>query len=165
MKASEMMLVLLDALNEELIRDGSRDELCSLTIQSGNAVVIDYGTGEGCAGMGWIRLVSSAPTVRFPAADVSVDNCMYSLAHVIEMGLMRPSPLPDEFAGTVSLPDDEEYKETALRQSDDMDLMYRAMQAARNSIPLSVVGTYTPQGPDGGAVGGTWSITVGDDDA
>lgn len=164
MKASQMLLILLDAFNEELIRDGSREELCALTIYPGNAIVIDYGAGEGCGGMGWVRLVSSAPTVRFPNADLSVDNCTYSLAHVVEIGLMRPAPLPGEFAGEISLPDDEEHRAASVRQIDDMELMHRALKEARNDIPLTVIGGYTPLGPEGGAVGGTWSITVGDDD-
>jgi hypothetical protein len=138
--------------------------MCAVTVYPGNGVPVDYVGGDECGGMAWVRHVGSNPTTRFPSADVSVDNCAYSLAHVIEVGMVRPSPIPESDGSSIELPDDAAHLVSALELADDMMLMKEAIQRAAKTIDFVILGSYVPTGPEGGAVGGTWSLTVGDDD-
>lgn len=158
----QMLGTLLDALNNELVTDGSRADMCSCTIYPGDAVPMDYGL-ESCGGMAWVRLVAAGPTTAFPSASVTVDNCTYSLAYTVEMGIMRPAPIAEQFGSEVELPDDTAHFNASNRLTQDLTLMHRAIKDAKKDIPLLVLGSWTPQGPQGGTVGGTWTLTVGDD--
>jgi hypothetical protein len=160
----EMLAVLLEELSAGLDEAGMLESMCAISVFPGTAVPVDYVGGEGCSSMAWVRHVGSNPTVRFPNADVSIDNCAYSLAHIIEVGIIRPSPIPESDGNTVDLPDDIEHFNSAMELADDMVLMKEAIQRAAKSIDFVILGGYVPVGPEGGAVGGTWSLTVGDDD-
>jgi hypothetical protein len=159
-----MLDILLAAALVELQKDGS-DDLCAAAVYPGEGVPLDYASVDtGCGGMLWVRLVSAAPSAAFPAPVTSVDNCAKKLAFAVEMGVMRAAPIPDSFVtGEMDLPGDEEHTESAGKQLDDMEAMYRAMRVASADIELMIVGTYSPLGPNGGAVGGVWSLQVGDD--
>ena len=164
MPLREMLAVLLQELSAGLEEANMLDSMCAVTVYPGTAVPIDYVGGESCGSMAWVRHVSSNPTVRFPNADISVDNCAYSLAHSIEMGIVRPSPIPESDGSVIELPDDVAHFNSAMELADDMVLMKEAIQRASKSIDFVILGSYIPTGPEGGAVGGTWSLTVGDDD-
>ena len=164
MTLREMLAVLLQELSSGLDEAGLLESMCAITVNPGNAVPVDYVGGDECGGMAWVRHVSSSPTVRFPNADVSVDNCAYSLAHMIEVGVIRPAPIPESDGSTIDLPDDVAHFNSAMELADDMILMKEAIQRAAKSIDFVILGSYVPVGPEGGAVGGTWSLTVGDDD-
>lgn len=157
-----MLAALLESLTREIRAAGKEEDYCSLTVQPGNAVVFDFGPESGCGGMGWVRLVSANPTVSFPAADTGVNNCAYSLAYTVEMGLLGPAPVLTDRLNNFVLPDDVELFEAAARQSAELELMYRAIRSA--GIPQLVLGDYAPQGPDGGVMGGLWTMQVGGDD-
>lgn len=159
-KVVEALGVMLDALGAELEADGSKGEMCLFTILPGNDVAIDYAL-EDCAGMGWIRLTSAAPSVRFPNPDLTVDNCAYSLAYGIEMGVLRGAPVPDSFGNEMTLPTADEQFECASLALDDMEAMHRALRVARKRLPEMLLGSYLPSGPEGGAVGGVWTATIG----
>lgn len=159
MKISTALLTLLRCFDEELKAAGIREDLCALTIYPGNMVPYDYECGSG-----WVRLVSANPTVAFPAQDLTVNNCTSSMAYPVEMGLVRPGPIPYNFGTDMDLPDDAEQLESALRVVEDMELMRRAIVRASASIPQLLLGAWNPQGPDGGIVGGVWDLTVGDED-
>ena len=164
MTLREMLAVLLQELTAGLDEAGLLESMCAVTVYPGNAVPIDYVGGEECGGMAWVRHVSSNPSARFPNADVSVDNCAYSLAHTVEMGIVIPSPIPASDGSTIELPDDIAHFNSAMELADGMILMKDAIQRAAKSIDFVILGSYVPLGPEGGAVGGTWSLTVGDDD-
>ena len=158
-----MLTVLLQELSSALEDADLLESMCAITVYPGNAVPVDYVGGEECGGMAWVRHVSSNPTVRFPNADVSVDNCAYSLAHTVEVGIIRPSPIPESDGSTIDLPDDIAHFNSSMELADDMILMKEAIQRAAKSIDFVILGSYIPTGPEGGAVGGTWTITVGED--
>jgi len=165
MTLRDMLAILLQELTAGLDEAGMLDSMCALTVFPGTAVPIDYIGSDGtCGAMAWVRHVSSNPTNRFPSADVSVDNCLFTLAHTIEVGIVRPSPIPESDGKTVELPDDLAHLGSALELADDMILMKDAIARAAKSIDFVILGAYAPAGPEGGAVGGTWSLTVGDDD-
>lgn len=160
--------VVFEALNQELAADGSKDSLCALTIYPGDGVPIDYAgiESDDCdGGMAWVRLVSVNPTKSFPSADVNTTDCTYTLAYRLEISIMRRAPLdPETFGQDTDLPTDADHYEATVRQMADMHLMHRAIQRANGDIDDLVPGDYTPIGPTGGALGGTWGLTVGEPD-
>jgi hypothetical protein len=161
----EMLAVLLEELTAGLEAADLLETMCAVTVFPGTAVPVDYIGSDGtCGSMAWVRHVTSYPSVRFPAADASLENCASTLAHVIEVGLIRTSPIPESDGSSVELPDDLTHLNSALDLADDMILMKDAIARAAKTIDFTILGTYTPVGPEGGAVGGTWSITVGDDE-
>lgn len=157
--AFPLLAALLDSLTAEFRAAGLHEDLCSMTIQPGAIVPADYGD---CGGMAWVRLASSNPTVSFPTGDLTINNCAYSLAHVVEVGAFRAGPLPEQVGGGVVLPTDEEQFEAARMQFADMAAMRRAITKA--PIDYKILGTYQPIGPQGGVLGGTWTVTVGRED-
>jgi hypothetical protein len=145
------------------LRDKGGEEVCSTAIYHGDSVTLDY---ADCGGMAWVRLVSTGPSRNFPSVISDLNACGASLAHTFELGVMRAAPLATALlAGSgVDLPDDAENTEAAALALDDMEALWAAIQMAAQDIELLVPGTYTPVGPTGGSLGGTWSVTVGDDD-
>jgi hypothetical protein len=164
MTLRQMLAVLLEELSAGLEEAGLLESMCAITVFPGTAVPVDYVGGDSCSSMAWVRHVSSNPTVRFPSADASIDNCAYTLAHIIEVGIIRPSPIPMSDGNTVDLPDDIAHFNSAMELADDMILMKDAIARAAKSIDFVILGSYVPVGPEGGAVGGTWTLTAGDDD-
>jgi hypothetical protein len=161
----EMIAILLEELTAGLEDADMLESMCSVTAFPGNAVPVDYvGSDESCGSMAWVRHISSYPSVRFPSSDVSLENCHSTLAHIIEMGIIRPTPIPESDGSNVELPDDVAHLNTSLDLADDMILMKDSIARAAQSIDFAILGSYTPLGPEGGAVGGTWQVTVGDDD-
>lgn len=154
------MGVLLDALGEELTRDGSREDMCLVTVMPGADVPIDYALND-CAGMAWVRLVSANPTVAFPAGDLTALNCGYTLAYNIEMGVLRTAPTATMFGSEIEIPTPEQQFEASDAQFKDLEAMHRALKASGPDFADFLLGAYAPSGPEGGAVGGTWTATLG----
>jgi hypothetical protein len=163
MQLRQMLAVLLEALVAELREADLLDSMCTVTAYPGNGVPVDYAGGDECGGMAWVRHVSSSPSVRFPSADLSLDNCHSTLAHIMEVGLIRPAPIPDSDGSNIELPDPMDHLNSALDLADDLTVMQKAIARAAKSIDFVILGSYTPVGPEGGTVGGTWSLTVGED--
>lgn len=153
---AQMTDILLAHLTVELGKDGTGENICSMTKQPGDSVALDYAE---CGGMAWVRLVQTTTTVSGYLPDVTADHCFWDLAHTLELGVMRPAPIPEAIMSTVDLPDDEELSAAADAQYKDMKAMHRAIVAARKDFDL-LAGSYAPLGPTGGTVGGTWSLTV-----
>lgn len=162
MTIAEMLAELLEALTAQIRAKGREDEYCSITVQPGNAVVFDFGPESGCGGTAWVRLVAANPTVSFPAADVSINSCAFSLAYIVEMGMIAPAPVMEDTLGEFMAPEDTELFDASMRQAEELQMMFDALRAAR--IPEKIIGDYTPQGPEGGVMGGIWTVTVGGDD-
>lgn len=161
MKLSEMVDIVLAALIVELRKDNVLDDLCTVSLYPGDSVPIDYAE---CGGMAWVRLLTANPSAAFPAPDVTINNCASTLAFPLEMGILRRAPLADSILdASIDLPSEEENTKSTHEQLDDVERMYRAIQRAARDIDLVVAGSYTPAGPDGGVVGGTWTLTVGSD--
>lgn len=156
---SQMQDILLAAVAVELEKDGTGSSICSFTKQPGDSVALDYAE---CGGMAWVRLVDSRPTVGFTRADVTPASCYWGLTHTLEIGIMRPSPIPEESLAGAELPDDSEMSAATEAQMNDLAAMHRAIKAARREFEL-LPGTYTPVGPVGGTVGGTWAVQVGEE--
>lgn len=162
MSLNAILAELLESLTAQIRKAGKQDDYCSITVQPGNAVVFDFGPESGCGGIAWVRLVSANTTVSFPNSDVTVDSCAYTLAYTVEMGMAAPAPIMENHLGAFVLPEDTELFDAAMRQSDELEMMFTALKLAR--IPEKIIGDYTPQGPEGGVMGGSWTVLVGGDD-
>lgn len=160
MKAREMMDVILAACVVELRADGTDTNLCAVAKYPGESAPLDYAE---CGGMLWVRLTTANGTTQFPSPDSSPNVCAQTLAFGLEVGLMRPSPIPEDTLGNFELPTDEDHGEATDRQMDDMQAIYRGLLRASQDIEMVVIGSYNPVGPIGGTVGGMWSVIVGDE--
>jgi hypothetical protein len=165
-RAKAMLGTLIGNFEDVLTEAGEREHLCSLTAYPGIGVVIDYGLEtDGCGGMGWVRIVSVNPTVGYPNADVTLSNCgAYDFAYLVEIGIMRPSPeITEDAVNGVEIPTDAENFDAAMKQIDDIHWMHEAIVRTRPAYSDTLPGQWTPLGPEGGMVGGTWTVTMSGD--
>lgn len=160
MSAKQMLDVILAACVVELRADGTDGNLCATTKYPGEAAPLDYAE---CGGMLWVRLGSSAPTTSFPNPEQRPNACATTLAFNVEVGLMRPAPIPEDTLGNFELPTDEDHSDATDRQLDDMEAVYRGLLVASRQIEMVSIGSYTPVGPVGGTVGGLWTLIVGNE--
>lgn len=153
MKAPIVVLAeLLEALTAQIRAAGKEDDYCSITVQPGTAVSFDFGPESGCGGIAWTRLVASTPTV-------GGNKCIQWMTHTIEVGMVGPVPgLDYSEIGGYTVPEDTELFDAAQRQSDEMVMMIDAL----NSVDIDdlTIGAYSPQGPEGGVLGGFFTVTV-----
>lgn len=151
----------MDALLTNLIQEVGDDTMCSKSLMPGDSVLAEYVGLENCGGMLWVRYTTAGPSVSFPAQGLTVDNCAYTLAVPIEIGILRPAPQATQPIGrSVALPTDEEHNRATHQQIDDMMTIRRAIQKSAQGIDESVLGSYQPIGPQEGVVGGYWMFTV-----
>jgi hypothetical protein len=135
-------------------------EPCFCGVLAGATVVLDYcgDCGGGRCGQAWVRLSESYGSTTFPDPAVN-PTCAAPLAAVLEFGIARCAPVGDDQGNPPSLGD----------QLDTARLVTADMQAIRRAIACCmghrehVLGSYTPLGPVGGCVGGTWPVTVSED--
>lgn len=131
-----------------------------IIIQPGSEFVVDYaGNGKDCGEID-VNLVQAYPTDNFPEPDAT-GNCVSALAFELNVSIMRcaapthgtaQSPKPPTLA--------EQLASTAEHLAD--------MQAARCAIKVVlarlerdyVLQAFTPIGPQGQTVGGTWTVIV-----
>jgi hypothetical protein len=130
--------------------------VCICTPLPGEQIATDYVTES--AGMAWVRLEAAWPSTAFPNQAVGSSSCKAPLAFAIEIGLAYCAPM-SESDGT---PPD------LASQFEAVELQLAAMAAMRAAIECCMpantadyaIGQYTPMGPEGGVVGGSWSIFV-----
>lgn len=145
---------LRDAVAEQFETDG-HDNFCLLTLMPGENVPFDY--CDKCDdGMAWVRLVSlQPPQDRLERQTVT---CYTEMSMTVEIGHIFAAPWPDADG---DLPEQHEHHDAALRQIKSSDLMLRALLCTDlpgDETPAEP--TYTPLGPDGGCLGGSWSATL-----
>lgn len=150
-----VLAALLEALTAQIRAAGREDEYCSLTVQPGTAVSFDFGPESGCGGIAWTRLVAASPSV-------GANECILWMTYTIEVGMVGPVPgLDYSEIGGYEVPSDEELFDAASRQSDEMQMMIRALNSA--GVEGLRVGDYAPSGPEGGVLGGYFTVTVDSD--
>lgn len=132
--------------------------LCFCGVEPGAVVIADtsYDCREGC-GMAWVRLAKAYPAVSPGTPDNSDQPCGQFLGADIEMGVLRCLPIPDDGSG----PSADELESAALQAVADMLTMRAAVMccSALTDVPYRL-GQYTPVGPAGAVIGGTWTISV-----
>lgn len=129
---------------------------CFSSIVPGDAIAIDS-LNDGCSGMAYGRVASVFPSRDFPNPD-NTPQGVDSLAVVVEVGIIRGFDLPDNAEPVTP---EESYDTTRLQMA-DMGAILTAICAYCDGRDLPVlIGQYTPFGPDGATVGGSWTATIG----
>lgn len=152
------MSALADCLCAQIESDGLPG-VCFCGVVPGEAAAADYfGNCKGVCGMAWVRLSSMYPATSVGVADISIGNCNKELGLELEVGIMRCFVLSDERGNP---PSAEAIKEATSLQVLDAECMVRAVACcdaiSRRDFRLSL---YQPLGPEGGVVGGIWSLSM-----
>lgn len=147
---------LVGAIDSEFQSSGI-DKPAFLGILPGQLVAFDYCGGDECGGQTWVRLSSLYPSNNFPATDPTL-NTWGTMAAVIEVGTVRCAPLPDRGD---EFPTAEQYLDATREALADMAAMRRAICKYLSSIERDfILNPYVPVGPEGGCLGGIWTVTV-----
>lgn len=107
-------------------------------------------------GSAWVRLAGVFPSNVLPTADQSTGSCTAPLAFTVEVGVDRCAAVGDSRGNPP----------TVGQRLEEARLVLADMQAMRRAIVCCfgtkdyVLGEYTPRGPQGGCVGGTWTVTA-----
>jgi len=152
------LAALAECLCAQVAADGLPD-LCFCGLVPGEAPAVEYvdNCGDGNCGMAWVRWAAVAPVTGVGVPNITKNNCNSSLGFDAEIGIMRCAPVGDENGNP---PPVEDMLSTTDLQVADMMAMYRAM-ACCSALDEFIIETYTPIGPQGGAVGGFWTLSVG----
>lgn len=142
---------LVSCLCQEVTASGL-PALCFCGLLPGEQPAGDYVSEAG--GMAWVRVVSAYPSTTFPAQD-STAVCGSSLAFEIEMGVAYCTPVMSDLGDP---PDVASQYEAVMVQMAAMAAMRRALICCLSTQRDAVLGAYSPIGPEGGIVGGTWQV-------
>lgn len=152
-----VLVKLTDCLCTELVSSGL-PPTCICSPMPGEAIAADYVSKD--QGMAWVRVSSVYPSSIFPAQDQSASGCAVEIAVQLEVGVLYCAPVTE---GRSNNPPGlgRMFDSTRLQMA-TMAAMLRAIEcclgrASRKGVAL---GAYTPLGPEGGVVGGSWQVTV-----
>lgn len=133
--------------------------LCFCGLVPGEVPAIEYldnCEGDDC-GMAWVRLIAVAPITGVGVVNATVNNCNSSLGFDAEVGIMRCAPVGSEDGEP---PPAEAMLAAVDLQVADMMAMFRAI-ACCEALGEFIIESYAPIGPEGGAVGGFWTLSAG----
>lgn len=137
--------------------DAGLPAVCFCGVVSGDQVAIDhFGDCDDACGMAWVRLTSATPSVGVGVENTNPGNCGAMLGFDVEVGVSRCAVTVDSDGRPPSEAD--LLAETQLQYA-DMMAMRRAIICCQESGNY-LLGTYTPFGPVGATVGGTWTVTM-----
>lgn len=159
--AYPVLIQLAACLEEEIEKRGLPKPGFS-GVLPGAAALLEYagGDSEDCSGQSWTRLVNEFASTNFPEPDV-LAQCAMPMAFQIEVGVMRCIGVGDDAGNPLTMA--EQLAATRLQLA-DMNAARVAIQCCVNKMDLQyALGEYTPYGPDGGVVGGFWTVTVQQD--
>lgn len=142
-----------------LLADEGAGPLCWCGIYPGSDVSWEYcgQCSRGTCGMGFVQLLGAYPSSTFPNQQEEA-TCRAPLAFQLTVGSMRCLPVAEEDG---SLPSEGDLLAPALAVNDDMLALLRAVDCCMKGNGLHDVGEYQTIGPQGGCVGGAWTVTVG----
>lgn len=147
-----LMVKLSQCLCETLEERGLKPSKCFCGILPGDTPSWDYSDG-----MAWVRLIDAYPSTTFPNPDTTArGSCSALLVATLEVGLLQCAP---GLGAGGSLPTEVQNFDASRLQMAGMRAMHQAITCC--DLGLVVLGTYTPSGPQGNLVGGTWQLNVG----
>lgn len=138
------------------VTEHGQGETCWCGLYPGEAVSWEF-CGEcstGKCGMAWVRPATANPYSTFPLLALD-PNCVKPLAYEIEIGILRCLPVAEN-DGT--LPTPEVYAEATYGLMMDQMALHRAIRCCE--FKDVTLGPWRPVGPQGGCVGGFWTIWV-----
>jgi hypothetical protein len=110
---------------------------------------------DGKCGMAYLRPDIAFPYSTFPFAEPDT-NCKRPIGYRFEIGVVRCMPTMNEDG---ELPSEAEIREATLGLMLDQHALLCAIRECRAPGLVSLEG-WTPAGPEGGCVGGAWTIFV-----
>lgn len=138
----------------QTLADDNMPPVCICSPMPGDTIDASYVSED--AGMAWVRLENAYPSTSFPVQDPTA-ACVAPLGFALEMGVLYCSPAPGPDGSPPDMPS--QYDATRLQLA-VMSSMRRALLCCfpAGSPKDLVLGAYTPMGPDGGVVGGAWTL-------
>lgn len=154
-----VMNTLATCLCAQIIADGS-PEPCFCGVMPGEAALADYSFAcDEKNGMAWVRLVTAYPSAALGAASLIPNNCALMLGADLEVGVLRGIPSGDD-AGNP--PTQEQLTEVTNLMLNDTDSIRRAILCCQDVVSMQdvMLGQWTPAGPQGGLVGGSFAVAI-----
>ena len=108
--------------------------------------------GDNC-GQAWVRLTTAYPAEAVGTPDQTLNNCRAPLSFEAEIGVLRCFPVEEMY-------DSADMLSSAQQQAADIRAMERAIRCC-DSLEEYILGPYTPVGPQGGALGGVFTLSIG----
>jgi len=136
-------------------------EVCFCGVVPGeqaSAIMAAGNCAAGACGMAWVRMMSTYPMKAIGVVDATPGNCGASLGADIEMGILRCFSLGDESGRGPTM--SQLMYSTRLQVADSV-VMQKAILCCNLSPKEFVLNTYTPLGPAGDLVGGSWQMSIG----
>jgi hypothetical protein len=112
---------------------------------------------SGRCGSAWVRLDGVWPYVSFPNPEVGL-TCAATMGYTVEVGVVRCMPLNDDGSPL----DTAESLDVALAGAADMQALLYAISCCFGDV-LHTVDSWVPVGPQGGCVGGYWTLSLARD--
>ena len=147
-------------LNE--ITDRELPMPCTVAVMPGESVVPEYQgpctNKKHVCGLGWVRMMTGYPATGVGVRNANTGNCNSTLGLDLNMGITRCITLPTDPRTTMRTA---ELEALAKSTADDMEAMRAAIVCCANQPGKDLLlGAYSPIGPAGGMVGGSWSMSV-----
>jgi hypothetical protein len=153
----DRLLALATCLCAEIADHPVTPPVCFCGVLPGEEVAYDWaGDCETACGMAWVRLVTAYPSTVIGEATGTPGNCGSMIGMDVEVGIMRCIPGMDD-AGNP--PSSDDLLAASLWQWEDMTTMRRAILCCTGSKDF-LLGAYVPIGPQGGLVGGAWTVSM-----
>lgn len=113
---------------------------------------------DGGCGQAWVRLALGYPSVSTGVADVTPNNCATKgFGYDLEVGIMRCIEIGKD---GLALPAEDMLAATQLQVADMLTIQQALLCCDGLPGEDFVIGQYRPIGPEGGLVGGSWTLSV-----
>lgn len=153
----DRLLALATCLCAEIEDHPVTPKVCFCGVVPGEEVSFDYsGDCETACGMAWVRLLGAYPSAVIGEATNVPGNCGSMLGMDVEIGIIRCVQGMDEQGNP---PSADALLESAMWQWEDMATIRRAVLCCSGSKDF-LLGAYVPIGPQGGLVGGAWTVSM-----
>ena len=157
-RVSDLLESLATCLCAQISADGS-PETCFCGVIPGTVADASYmGDCASKCGMAWVRMSAIYPATTVGQLDESSQNCGALLGIDIEVGMMRCVEIGSDDG---SPPTPASLLEDSHQQHIDAMTMWRAVACCGDLTSKDYrLGPYVPIGPDGGYMGGAWTVSV-----
>jgi hypothetical protein len=112
--------------------------------------------GDDVCGMAWVRLVAVYPSTVIGVPSEEPGNCSKAIGMDVEIGILRCVSVSDDQGNP---PDPTDLQANAALQVADAMALRKAAACCAPEKDF-ILGGYTPVGPAGGLVGGTWAMSL-----
>jgi len=156
-----LLIDLLACAETELERSGLPPTISAIV--PGQLAINDYaGDGKNCDEM-VVNVVQAYPYQDFPTPSDQA-SCTSPLAYEVQLTIFRCAANPTGTRQAPKPPTPAAQLESVRGHLADMQAMRRAIRCCmQNGERLYALRLFTPIGPTGGVIGGTWSFLVGGD--